>query len=205
MTARWDFWNGPDELDRRVKYAKAFLPEYQANGDDTQRRIGAVETAFRAETQIELPPGYASGWRPAAVNDATANAGKLSNHLVANAGDKRDNVDGAFAWWCMRNTHVLESQGVWLEHPSATVLRAWKLAIAERRDPTPWCHLQRTPPSSHARVYFPDARSGAEWEAFLAAGGVAGMSFEAYKALNGDAPRQRKAAKPSDDTEATDA
>ena len=82
MTERYDFWNGPDSVDRRIKYAKDFLPEYQANGDDVQRRISTVETAFRAETQIELPPGYASGWRPKSVNEATANAGKFSNHLV---------------------------------------------------------------------------------------------------------------------------
>lgn len=184
MTERWDYWNGPDAVDRRVKYAKDFKPEYQANGDDLQRRSSAVETAFRSETQIELPPGWASGWRPGSINEATSNAGKLSNHLVANAGDRRDNVDGAYAWWCLRNPHVLEAQGVWMEHVCATVIRAWKTAKAAQRTPTPWCHLQRTPPASHARIYFPDASSVKEWNEFLASGGRVNMTYAEWSTLD---------------------
>lgn len=182
-TQQWDYWNGPDLEDRRVKYVKAFRPEYQANGDDVQRRLGAVEVAFTADTGIVLPYGYASGWRPPTVNEATANAGKLSTHLTANAGDKRDNVDGAFAWWCLRNPGVLEIHGLWLEHPVATVVRAWQRALEAGREPTPWCHGQSVPPASHNRVYWPDAAAPTEWEAFRAAGGVAGMPYAAWRAL----------------------
>ena len=164
MSERWDYWNGPDEADRRVKYARAFKQEYQDNGDDVQRRIAAVEVAFRAETGIELPCGYASGWRPQIVNETTANAGKNSRHLTANAGDKRDSPDGEFAWWCTRNVGVLESHELWMEHPAATVVRAWKVARAQGRVPTPWCHLQSVPPASHNRVYFPDGKALGEWE-----------------------------------------
>lgn len=181
---RWDYWNGPDAEDRRVKFAKQFKPEYQANGDDVQRRIAAVMVAFRAETGIDLPPGYASGWRPAAVNEATANAGKASTHLVAQAGDKRDDPDGAFAWWCLNHQSVLEAHGVWMEHPVATVVRSWKVAGKQGREPTPWCHLQSVPPRSHSRVYFPDVRSSGEWDEFASAGSKAGMTYAAWRALD---------------------
>lgn len=180
---RWSYWNGPDDEDRRVKYAKAFRPEYQANGDDVQRRIGAVEIAFRAETGIVLPEGYSSGFRPPAINDITANAGKLSNHVTCNAGDKRDDVDGAYAWWCFRNQRVLEVHGLWMEHPVATVVRAWKSALAQKRDPTPWCHQQSVPPKSHLRVYWPDAKSIEEWDEFLKLGGSTGITHAAWVAL----------------------
>ncbi len=180
MSAKWDYWNGPDEEDRREKYAKSFLEEYQDNGNDLQRRIRAVETAFRSETGVELPEGYASGWRPAAVNDATANAGKKSTHLTANGGDKRDNADGEFSWWCLRNPHILEIHGLYQEHPIATVVRAWKTAHAQGREPTPWCHLQSVPPASHNRVYFPDTASVGEWTAFQDTGSEAGIGYAAW-------------------------
>lgn len=186
-TYRWDYWNGPDAEDRRVKFAKQFRPEYQANGDDVQRRIAAVEVAFRSDTGIDLPPGYASGWRPAAVNEATANAGKASTHLAAQAGDKRDSPNGDFAWWCMRHVSVLEAHGLWMEHPAGTVLRSWRVAREQGREPTPWCHLQSVPPRSHNRVYFPDSKSPGEWDAFKAAGGEAGMTYAAWQALSGSA------------------
>lgn len=182
MTRKFDFWNGPDEEDRRIKYAKQFLPEYQVNGDDVQQRIVALESVFRSETGVELPRGYASGWRPPAVNEATAHAGKLSAHLVANAGDKRDAVDGDLAWWCQRNPGVLEQRGLWMEHPIATVVRAWRTAKEQERDPTPWCHLTRVPPGSGSRCYFPDSTSSQEWDDFLAAGGYPGMSHAAWLA-----------------------
>lgn len=186
MSDRWDYWNGPDEADRRIKYAKQFKPEYQINGDEVQRRVEPVLVAFVAETQIELPLGWASGWRPPAINEATSNAGKLSNHLLANAGDKRDNPDGAFAWWCFRNPHVLETHKLWMEHPAATVIRSWKTALEQKRTPTPWCHLQTLPPNSGLRCYWPDGKAAGEWEAFLKIGGQPNMTYEAWKELQGE-------------------
>lgn len=192
---RWDYWYGPDEEDRRVKYVKALKLEFQANGDDVQRRIDAVVTAFCGETSIDLPEGYASGWRPPAVNEVTQNAGKASTHLFAQAGDKRDTVDGVFAWWCLRNKSVLETHGVWMEHPVATVVRAWKRALEQGRDPTPWCHLQSVPPGSGSRIYWPDGSAFSEWTAFTTAGGYEGMTFDAWVAtqvLTQTSPRAKK-------------
>lgn len=191
MTAKWSYWNGPDEEDRREKYAKAFREEFQANGDDLQRRITAVETAFRSETGAELPEGYASGWRSPSINEATSHAGKKSTHLTANGGDKRDTADGEFAWWCLRNKHILERHGLYQEHPVATVVRAWKVAKEQGRAPTPWCHLQSVPPTSNSRVYFPDTASVTEWQAFRDFGGVEGMSYAAWFTLQEKRARRK--------------
>lgn len=180
---KYDYWYGPDDTDRRVKYRQSFRPEYQANGDDIDRRIGAVVTAFKSETGIELPYGYSSGWRPDAVNELTANAGKHSTHLTANAGDKRDNADGAFCWWCYRNENALVQHALWMEHPVATLIRAWVRAIKEAREPTPWCHLQSVPPGSHRRIYMPDGTATPEWSEFLRRGGYAGITFAEFQRL----------------------
>lgn len=180
---QWDYWYGPDTEDRRVKYAAQFRPEYQANGDDLVRRIDAVVTAFTAATQITLPYGYASGWRPKAINDATANAGKHSAHLTAQAGDKRDTQDGQFAWWCMANTWALEQHGLYMEHPVATVIRAYKAAHKRGGQPTPWCHLSTRPPASHMRVFWPDSSAPAEWQEFLSRGGQVGATYADWLGL----------------------
>lgn len=140
------FWCGSDKEDRRKTYIKEYKSrqeELEINAAETHRRICAVVTVFEAETGISLPGYYSSGWRPAAVNEATSNAGKKSTHLDANAGDTTDTPDGDFTWWCMRNRHVLETHGLWMEHGVATVLLAKN---------TPWCHLQRVPPKSHQRL-----------------------------------------------------
>lgn len=180
MSDRWSYWNGPDEIDRREKYAKSWKPEYQAAGDDLQRRIEAVEIAFVSETGISLPYGYASGWRPPSINEATSNAAKASTHLTAQGGDKRDEVNGALCWWCMRNPHILERHQLYLEHPAATVIRAWKKAQEQKRDPTPWCHFQSVSPKSHLRVYWPDSSSMAEWKQFLEDGFNENTKYETW-------------------------
>lgn len=155
------YWFGPDAVDRRIAYAaefKARAAELQENGDDTDRRIRAVFAIYSAE--IGGDPAqmkYSSGWRPGKVNEATKNSASHSSHLDANGGDVECNIDGDFAWWCYKNTWILERHGLWMEHPVATVVRARK----EKRQP--WCHLQRIAPKSNARVYWPDGKSPAEW------------------------------------------
>lgn len=186
MTTRWDYWSGPDTKDRREVYAKDFTPEYQKNGDEVQRRMEAVLVAYQAMGGPDLPEGWASGWRPPAVNEATANAAKASRHLLALAGDKRDNEDGAFAWWCMAHQQVLEQHGIWLEHPVATVVRAWRQALTNGTKPTPWCHGQITPPQGDAaarRMFFPDTKSIPEWDEFIRQGGRVGMGYNEWVAL----------------------
>jgi len=109
--------------------------------DNAQKTVDAVNRAisiFEEEMLISRDV-CTSGWRPQSVNDATANAGKNSNHLTANAADIGD-PDRAFAQWCVNHPDVLAECGLWMEDPRWT--------------PT-WVHLQRVPPKSGKRIYIP--------------------------------------------------
>ncbi len=121
-----------------------------AGTEDIQRRIGALVVAFRAETQIELPDGYA--------------------RLDAESGDKLDTEDGDFAWWCSRHEVELTQHGLYLEHPSGTVIRAWQSAKGSQ--PQPWAHLSVRAPASHERVHSrvdsPGYAPGMTYKAWLA-------------------------------------
>lgn len=85
----------------------------------------------------------ASGWRPAAINDATANAAAKSKHLTGQGIDLRDNGTRDLARWVLRNLEALEEIGLWAEDPQWT--------------PT-WVHLQIVPPASRRRVYVPSSK-----------------------------------------------
>jgi hypothetical protein len=80
-----------------------------------------------------------SGWRPHAINAVVPNASPRSKHLSCEAIDLDDPNDALDAW-CLDNLAVLESIGLWLEHPDAT---------------PGWCHLQIVPPRSGRRVFMP--------------------------------------------------
>jgi hypothetical protein len=67
------------------------------------------------------------------------NASPRSKHLSCQAIDLDDPNDALDAW-CLDNLAVLESIGLWLEHPDAT---------------PGWCHLQIVPPQSGRRVFMP--------------------------------------------------
>lgn len=193
--SKGDYWYGPDEQDRRTVYVKDFTPAIQAAGDLTQQRVAAVWAAYRGDHGAAAEePRYASGWRPPGVNEATSNAAKKSKHLLALAGDVADDVEGGFAWWCMTHLAVLEQHGLWMEHPVATVVRAW------RGSGRPWCHLQVTPPAvSVVRCYFPDARAVTEWDELVRLGGHTGMTRAEWQVMT------RKREKSDDERQRTDA
>jgi hypothetical protein len=156
MLTEESYWKGPDAVDRRVTYKKDYTPEIEANGVETNRRINLVVDAYVAAAEKDAPTAYASGWRPPSVNEATANAAGHSKHLIAEAGDVKDDMIGSFAWWCYAHRDDVLSQpeiDMYMEHPAATVLG----------HPTPWCHLQTVPPGSGARAYFPDSTSSVKW------------------------------------------
>ncbi len=123
---------------------------------DLERRIEAVVTAFRAETQIDLPTGYLA--------------------LTAETGDRRDTVDGDFAWWCTRHEAVLAQHGLYTEHPIGTVIRAWT------DGGEPWCRLTVRAPASHLRIFWADDRARADWQVFRDTGHVPGMTYAAWAA-----------------------
>lgn len=82
-----------------------------------------------------------SGWRPPAVNAATANAAPNSKHMTGQAIDLYD-PDGDLDEWLLTEDgqKVMTDLGLWHEHPSAT---------------KGWSHLQSVPPRSGRRTFYP--------------------------------------------------
>lgn len=83
-------------------------------------------------------PAITSGYRTAEANKAAGGA-KLSNHQLGLACDFAD-PKGEFDKWCMSNTGVLASIGLYLEHPDST---------------PSWTHLQSKAPRSGRIVFKP--------------------------------------------------
>lgn len=104
-----------------------------------------VRPALDARTGTHV----ASGWRPPAINDATANAASHSRHLTGEAIDLRDNGARDLARWCLRNLDALEEIGLWMEDPR------WTGGPGHEN----WVHLQIVPPGSRRRVYVPSTRA----------------------------------------------
>ena len=84
------------------------------------------------------PMFVSSGYRPGPYNVA-AHGAAHSNHMVCEACDFHDS-DGSLDAWCLRNQHVLEHAGLYLEDP---------------RNTPGWCHVQCVPPKSGHRVFIP--------------------------------------------------
>lgn len=82
-----------------------------------------------------------SGWRPPAVNAATAGAALNSKHMTCQACDIYD-PDGDLDDWLMTDAgqKVMADLGLWHEHPSAT---------------KGWAHVQSIPPRSGRRTFWP--------------------------------------------------
>lgn len=109
-------------------------------------RENAAETVKRVNKLLEhaakdgiVANKVVSGWRPKAVNDATKNAAKVSNHLLAKAVDIAD-PERRLAQWLVKNKSVLSLTFLWAEDPRWT--------------PT-WLHLQIVPPASGKLIYIP--------------------------------------------------
>ncbi len=85
----------------------------------------------------------ASGWRPRAVNERTANSGKNSTHIAGLGVDLQDTPNRDLARWCVSNLDVLEELGLYMEDPQWT---------------PDWVHLQIVAPGSGRRVYIPSTK-----------------------------------------------
>jgi hypothetical protein len=80
-----------------------------------------------------------SGWRPKAVNDATSNAAKASNHMKGLAVDFAD-PDGKLREWVLANLPLMASLGLYFE---------------DFRWTKGWVHFQIVAPGSKHRIYVP--------------------------------------------------
>ena len=143
MITLQQYWMGRDR-----RYGTELTPEITGNAVVLLERVNQV-LARAAEDHVQpaLDNGtstvVASGWRPKSVNDATANGGKTSKHIIGCAIDLRDAVpDRPLARWCLRNRKLLEEVGLWMEDPQWT---------------PSWVHLQSIPPGSGNRVFISSA------------------------------------------------
>jgi len=137
-----DYWMGRD-----AKYPDEFTDVIQGQGAEVVRRVNSILAAYEEASGIPLPLNavgthVASGWRPAAVNEATSNAASHSKHLSAQACDVYD-PNRELARWCVENEDVLKEVGVWCED--------------FRWTPT-WAHFQIVPPGSGKRIYVPSTK-----------------------------------------------
>lgn len=124
-----DYYMGRDQT-----HADELTAALRADAALTVQRVNALLTKAKITTAR-----VSSGWRPLAINAATKNAAKASNHTRCRACDIAD-TKGALGRWCLSNLKELEAIGLWLEHPSKT--------------PT-WVHLQTVPPRSGRRIFLP--------------------------------------------------
>lgn len=135
-------------MGRDAKYPAELTAEIRHNAGVL---VGKVNTLLAMAETEGIVPGFdqvtgthvASGWRPAGVNERTANAAKTSKHLTGQGVDLQDSAGRALARWCLRNLDALEDLGLWMEDPQWTGGR------------DPWVHLQTVPPGSGKRVYVP--------------------------------------------------
>jgi hypothetical protein len=123
-----DYYMGRDKL-----YRGELTRELRANARNTLQRVN------RLLRRAVMMRRVSSGWRPAAINAGVPGAAQGSKHLSCLAIDLEDR-DGALDAWCMAHLDVLETLGLWLEHPDAT---------------PGWCHLQTQPPRSGNRAFKP--------------------------------------------------
>ncbi len=114
---------------------------YKARAKDVSDEIRNAATVLASRLSELLllygsRPIITSGYRAPAANKAAGGA-KKSSHLEGRACDFADK-DGAFAAWCVKNVHLLEQFGLWLEDPKST---------------KGWCHIQSRPAAN--RIFKP--------------------------------------------------
>ena len=127
-----DYWMGRD---RQYPPSDAI----RTAAAETVARANLLVSSYQALTKDDEPRTVNSGWRPPAVNAATPNAAPRSKHITGQAIDIAD-PEGDLDEWCLDHADVLQTIGLWQEHPSAT---------------KGWCHVQTVPPKSGKRVFFP--------------------------------------------------
>lgn len=143
-----DYLMGRDKL-----HPDDLTDEIRANAELLLGRVNlllawAYRDGVRPALDAHTGTHVASGWRPKAINDATANAAHGSRHLTGEALDLRDNGTRDLATWCLKNTEALREIGLWMENPRWTGIPGGGN----------WVHLQSTPPKSRMIVYVPSTK-----------------------------------------------
>jgi hypothetical protein len=131
-----DYLMGRDRL-----YPDDYTPDI---ADNAMHMLQVVNNVIAQMLQDGVEPvAVASGWRPRAVNDGTANAAEHSRHITAEACDLRDTEDRALAQWAVLHQDILKACGVMAcENPGWT--------------PT-WLHIQIVPVASGRFFFIPSS------------------------------------------------
>ena len=130
MITMEDYWMGRDK-----QYPLALTPDIIRNAATTVGLANTLLALFGQGRKVN------SGWRPPAVNAATANAAPMSKHMLGQAIDLAD-PEGDLDDWLMGDIGqaAMTRLGLWHEHPAAT---------------KGWAHLQTVPPRSGRRTFYP--------------------------------------------------
>lgn len=123
---------------RDKTFADEYTEEISNNLDVLLQKLNVLRAARNASMVVN------SGWRPTTVNGNTPGASKTSWHCVGHAVDFND-PDGAHFRWCVQNLDLLDSLGLYIEHPNWT-----------RTKKGGWLHLQDVPPKSRKRIFVPN-------------------------------------------------
>jgi len=144
-------------MGRDVAFPEDFTPEISDNADVTIFKANAMY-AEMAKDGVEPANDQvtgnwvASGLRPKAINDRTANAATLSPHLTAEGLDTQDHQDRRIARWCLgdKGRAAMARIGIWMEHPQWTSKKNLETGTRD-----PWVHWQTRPPLSGLRFFRP--------------------------------------------------
>jgi hypothetical protein len=120
-------------MGRDALYPSEYTQEISDNIDNLLVPINEVRYAYGKPLHVN------SGWRPAAINEKTANSGKASNHMKGLAVDFAD-PNGELREWVLANLPLMASLGLYFE---------------DFRWTKGWVHFQIVAPGSKHRIYVP--------------------------------------------------
>lgn len=108
--------------------------------DNAQLLLDSVNDLLVALGMDLSKVSISSGFRPSSVNTKIPNAAKKSLHMTGLALDLLD-TDGKIDSLIEKNSHLLETYGLWLESPTKT---------------PNWCHLDKgTRSKRKIKIFFP--------------------------------------------------
>lgn len=119
-------------------YSKEWTKELSDNTDKTIKIVNDFLTDLGVNWDIKV----SSGWRPAAINQATSGAALTSNHIKCLAVDIVDMAPFPLMKLILDNLNIAEKYGVYFEDFNYT---------------PSWTHIQIVPPKSGKRIYVPNS------------------------------------------------
>lgn len=123
MISKKEYLQNRDQL-----FPDEYTDEISNNIDVLLQKINVIRAARNAPMVVN------SGWRAPSMNAMVPGASKNSWHCLGKAIDIND-PDGAHFRWCLQNLDLLDSLGIYVEHPNWT-----------RTKKGGWLHLQDVPP-----------------------------------------------------------